>query len=289
MSSGGGGPDPKTLARFLSRVGARPAPDPVRAGTGGVTVAIPNWNHEYVLPRSVGSALRAVRDLRGGGIDAEVLVVDDCSRDGSLALLRQAEALYAADGLRVLGLRRNIGLPAVRNLALREAAFDTVVFLDADNELVPDNLFAFYRSILATRAAAVYGNLLWRQADGGTSVLSNESFQHRMWQANYVDAFAMFDRAQLLDAGGYTDAAELEGREDWECYLHLAAAGRRIVFVPLVFGVYHELGRSMIDELRHTQAAQTEHLGRVFNQLGVRPAMPLNTLHQRFHPDLGYF
>jgi len=35
-----------------------------------------------------------------------VLVVDDSSRDGSLTLLRQMEALHAPDGLRVLALRR---------------------------------------------------------------------------------------------------------------------------------------------------------------------------------------
>ena len=59
----------------------------------GVTIAIPNWNHEVLLPRSVLSALRTVAILREQGVPAEVLVIDDFSRDGSLTLLRQLEAL----------------------------------------------------------------------------------------------------------------------------------------------------------------------------------------------------
>ena len=76
----------------------------------GVTIAIPNWNHEVFLPRSVGSALAAVKELRRHGLGGEVLVVDDQSRDGSLMLLRQLEALHFAEGLRVLALPENGGV-----------------------------------------------------------------------------------------------------------------------------------------------------------------------------------
>ena len=68
----------------------------------GVTIAIPNWNHEILLPRSIASALRAVDLLRNEGVPAEVLVIDDASRDGSQTLLRQLEALYSKAGLRCL-------------------------------------------------------------------------------------------------------------------------------------------------------------------------------------------
>ena len=154
--------------------GSAGAAEVISGGAGGVTVAIPNWNHELMLARSVGSALRAVRLLRSRGVAAEVLVIDDASRDGSPVLLRQLEALYYDDGLRVLALRHNVGLAAVRNTALREAAHRYVVFMDADNELLPDNLHQFYRSIRDTGAAAVYGNLLSRRRDSGhVAVLSN--------------------------------------------------------------------------------------------------------------------
>ena len=40
----------------------------------GVTIAIPNWNHEHLLPRAVSSGLAAVRALGAEGVAAEVLL-----------------------------------------------------------------------------------------------------------------------------------------------------------------------------------------------------------------------
>jgi succinoglycan biosynthesis protein ExoO len=260
---------------------------PHRCAPAGVSIAIPNWNHELVLPRSVGSALAAIGRLRSGGIPAEVMVIDDASRDGSPTLLRQLEALHCNDGFRALLLARNVGLGAVRNIALAQANFRYVLFLDADNELVAENLLHFYRSITQTEACVVYGDLLSLRNDSGlVAVISNESFQDKMFRHNYVDAFALVDREQLLDAGGYDST--LPGREDWELYLHLATSGRRIVFVPLVMGIYHDLPTSMIKESRGREAEQSARCRRIFNQLGVRDRIPMNTRHLRYHPDVGY-
>lgn len=254
----------------------------------GVTIAVPNWNHEYVLPRAIDSALRAAGSLRRRGVAAEVLVLDDASRDGSLPLLRQLEALHYADGLRVLALARNRGLAAVRNRLLAEAAHPYVAFMDADNELVPDNLLHFARAMAQTGAAAVYGNLVRWGSGGQATMISSESFQDRILTENYIDAFALFDRTQMLDAGGYSTCEHVRAREDWEMYLHLAAAGRRIVFVPLVFGVYHELSDSMIQEANDSHPAQKAYVRRAFDQLRIRASLPMNTRHLRYHPDLGY-
>lgn len=267
--------------------GALRAEGAVRCGPRGVTIAIPNWNHEFVLPRSVASALEAADALRARGVPAEVLVIDDASRDGSLVLLRQLEALYYDRGLRVLALRANGGLASARNLALLQATYRYVLFMDADNEVVPENLHHFFRAIEQTTAAAVYGNLMSHRRDSGlVAVISNESFQDKMFRHNYVDAFALFDRVQLHDAGGYDQS--LRTREDWELYLHLAASGRRIVFVPLVLGVYHDLPSSMIKETLASEAEQTARFRRVYDQLGVRDRVALNTRHLRYHPDVGY-
>ena len=198
----------------------------------GVTIAIPNWNHEILLPRSIASALRAMDLLRSEGVPAEVLVIDDFSRDGSQTLLRQLEALYYKDGFRCLTFGANAGLAASRNQTLNHARYRYLAFLDADNELIPENLPLFVKTLEQTRAAVAYGNLLIRTptADHAHFATSNESIQKRLFQGNYVDAFSVWDRFQLLDVGGY-DASYHFG-EDYEMWLHLATNGRRIVFVP---------------------------------------------------------
>lgn len=254
----------------------------------GVTVTIPNWNHELLLPRAIRSAVDAVQALRGEGGDGEVLVIDDQSRDGSLTLLRQLEALHHGDGLRVLALAKNGGIAAARNTALASARYRHVVFLDADNELIPENLPCLWKSLCATEAAAAYGTLIVRpvSAAGGFHVLSNESFQERMYEEPYVDALAMFDRAQLVDLGGYSPA--FASSADFEEWLHLASNGRRIVFVPVVFAFYYLLPQSMNSDI--TKALQeNDRIYRIFNQLKARKHLgTAATRHLRFHPAVGY-
>ncbi len=135
----------------------------------------------------------------------------------------------------------------------------------------------------------VYGNLIWRDEQiNAQPLVSNESFQFRIFAENYIDAFALVDRIQLLDAGGYLAQDEVHAREDWELYLHLAAVGRRITFVPLVFGNYYSLPNSMIKDASSNYEAQQRYIRRVFDQLGIRNWLLANTDRLRYHPDLGY-
>lgn len=266
-----------------------PIANPSGALPDGVTIAIPNWNHEYFLPRSLASALRAVEQLATQGVAAEVLVIDDCSRDGSLPLLRQLEALLFTAGLRVLALAQNGGLGAARNLALQCARYRYIVWLDADNELLPENTFQFYRAIRDTEAALVYGNLLCLDtAHEARRLLSNESVRDRLFEANHIDACALADRAQLLDGGGYQTSQVLHGWDDYELNLHLITQGRKLVFVPLAFALYYQLPHSLIQELNRSADQANERIQRMFNQHGARARLPYNSRHLRYHPDIGY-
>ncbi|MEP7292526.1 MAG: glycosyltransferase family 2 protein [Chloroflexota bacterium] len=255
----------------------------------GVTIVIPNWNHEFVLPRSIRSALQAVRSLREQGVPAEILVIDDGSRDGSHPLLRQLEALYFEQGLQVALLPKNGGVVNLRNIALSLVHYRYIVFMDADNELIPENLHVFYRSIVATEAAVVYGDLIHHHpVSGYINLYSNASFQSHMFNQNYIDTFALYDAAQIADVGGYKQAEAIDGHEDWELFLHLAALGRKLVFVPVVFGIYYELPQSNVKNARDRKPERDLYAQRVFDQFGVRQLQPLRTRHLRYHPDIGY-
>ncbi len=255
----------------------------------GVTIVIPNWNHEIFLARSIQSALRGVEALSEAGVDAEVLVIDDASRDGSLVLLRQLEALHHGRGLRILARRQNGGLAAARNLGIAEARYRHMVFMDADNELVPENLPVVHRAIVETRAAMAYGNLLVRELGQSTAhhALSNTSFQTKIFDygGNYIDAFAMIDRIQVIDAGWLSDACS--AHEDYELWLHLATSGRTLVFVPVTLGYYYVLPNSMIKEDQSINIRANGKARRMFNQINARSLLPLRTCCRRYHPDLG--
>lgn len=96
-----------------------------------VTVIIPCYNAEGFIEIAVRSALDQT-------IPTRVIVVDDCSKDGSFALLQA----LAAKEPRLTAVRQaqNGGPSAARNAALRLVETPWVANLDADDYLLPDRL-----------------------------------------------------------------------------------------------------------------------------------------------------
>src|SRR5579884_1769813 len=232
-----------------------------QTGTGlaldGVTIAIASRNQELLLPRAIDSALQTIELLRNGNISGEVLVIDDGSRDGSPILLRQLEAMYYREGLRVLALTDHGGFASCRNLALVNARYRYVALLDANKELIPENLLTFVRALHETEAAVVYGNVLVRTPTSrcAMNLVSNESVQLKLFHGNYIDAFSVVDRCQLLDLGGFETSNQVQ--EDHEMWVHLAVNGRKIVFVPLAFGYHYVLPGSPTTKV-DDKATETE-------------------------------
>jgi glycosyltransferase involved in cell wall biosynthesis len=253
----------------------------------GVTITIPCWNHEVFLARAIRSAMDAVHALDEVGIPGEILVVDDASRDGSRSLLRQLEARYHGEGLRVLVHPSNTGVATARNTALLKARFRYILFLDADDELIGANLPLFHRAIQDTQCAAVYGSSFVRELghDKAFLMISHESFQNRLFEANYLDKLALFDRPQVIDVGGYN--ADWANWEDWELWGHLASSGRRIIFVPVAMGYYDQIANSKLRMMKNPED-MFARLRRTFNQTGSRDHLPTNSNLLRYHPAVGY-
>jgi glycosyltransferase involved in cell wall biosynthesis len=261
----------------------------------GVTIFVPNWNHRSYLPRSIRSALEAIYRLREAGYSGELLIIDDASRDGSQKFLRTVQLLYEDAPLQTLFLEQNLGLPRLRNLAMRMSRYRHVCMLDADNELVADNLPLFLQSSQETGAALVHGLLLDKREGKMTGVRSDNVASMRLTAGNYIDAFALLDATKVLRAGGYVTDQRLYGYEDWEMMLHLIAEEEEVVFVPVVMGYYHLTPGSMYAETaegmgptpRSAAPEVVSLLRRMFAQTGTREWDVLRVGHI-YHPAVGY-
>ena len=77
----------------------------------GLTIVIPNWNHQPYLP--VRYALQGLKRLEEDGYSGEIIAIDDASRDGSQKLLRSIQMLYGEPTVKTLFLPQNLGLPRV--------------------------------------------------------------------------------------------------------------------------------------------------------------------------------
>jgi len=126
------------------------------------TIVIPAWNAEGFVAEAVQSALRQTEP------DIEVLAVDDCSTDGTAALL---EALARDDPrLRVLRSRINGGPGAACNLGYAQARGEWVTVLDADDLYLPTRIERLVALAEAAGADMIADNLLQQDFDTGTGL-----------------------------------------------------------------------------------------------------------------------
>lgn len=88
----------------------------------------------------------------------EVIVVDDCSTDNTLAILQS----YAAkrENLRVLHQEQNHRQGAARNRGLREAKGQYIMFVDAD-DIVENGVPYAIRQIAQLQVDAMFCNYIW--------------------------------------------------------------------------------------------------------------------------------
>ena len=97
-----------------------------------VSVIVPLYNAKDLVKFTADSVLnQTCRNI-------ELLIVDDCSTDGSLDLCRE---LYGHDErVRIIQQPKNMGPGAARNAGIRSATGDYVTFWDSDDEALPDTL-----------------------------------------------------------------------------------------------------------------------------------------------------
>lgn len=113
-----------------SEVPARRSP----RATPLLSIIIPCYNEEQVIGHTVRRVCAFCDELMG--IDAELIFVDDGSRDRTRELLRACAA--ADDRIRVIGFARNFGHQTAITAGIDAARGDAVVLIDADLQDPPE-------------------------------------------------------------------------------------------------------------------------------------------------------
>ncbi len=114
-----------------------------------LSVVIPVYNEERWI-REVICRVQAV------DIAKEVIIVDDCSKDGTRAILEQIEGEY--DNVRVFYQQVNQGKGAALRRGFQEARGDVVLVQDADLEYDPSEYPRLLQPIIEDKADVVYGS-----------------------------------------------------------------------------------------------------------------------------------
>ncbi len=198
-----------------------------------LSVVIPAYNEE----RFIGTLLERIRavDLAPLGVTAEIIVVDDGSKD------RTVEIAASVPGVRVHRMPVNGGKGQAVRAGIELATGDLLIIQDADLEYDPTDYIPMIRALQEGRGDVVYGSRYLgrgRHANqslaaylGGRSLSLVALVFTGRYLTDTVTAYKLFHRGDLSGLSLETSGFEL----DHEITARLLARGRRIVEVPISY------------------------------------------------------
>lgn len=183
-----------------------------------ISVIVPAWNAEATIHDTIGSVLRQTMP------DFEILVIDDGSTDGTLAVL---------DGISDQRLRRmsfaNAGLAAARNRGIEHSRGEFLSFLDADDLWTPEKLEAQLAALRSRPEAGLAYSWTAFIDDEGRYLFAKEPqhFEGDVYADLLRECFIasgsnVLIRRRCVDSVGSFDA-RFPAVEDWEYWLRVAA------------------------------------------------------------------
>ena len=208
------------------------------------------------------AGLEAIRAAHPAGLEAELLVLDNASDDGSADAVRAwaGGAGELGEGLRLIELDRRTGKAANDSLLLRESRGTYSLLLNEDTELRPGAVEALVSALDARPDAAAAGARLlaadgselacaWRLPGLGSS-LAQALFLHRVLvtqsngsatrEVGWVQSAAMLVRREAAERVGYLDPAFFVYSDETDFCKQLRDAGFEILYVPSARAIHHE-------------------------------------------------
>ena len=112
------------------------------------TIIIPTYNTEKYIPNCIESILNQEYD------NYEIIIVDDCSTDKTLEIIKQ----YESDNIRIFSAPKNSGPGIARNIGIEHAKNEYILFCDSDDYYLENAFEKICKKIEETNSDIVIFN-----------------------------------------------------------------------------------------------------------------------------------
>jgi glycosyltransferase involved in cell wall biosynthesis len=231
------------------------AAQPVSSAAVSISIIIPALNEE----RMIGRCLESLAKLAFSRDRFEVLVVDNGSRDKTLAI---AQSFQDRLNLRILQ-KANVRISALRNLGARAAAGDILAFLDADC-LAPEDWLDRVLELASADGAGVLGAHYLLPDDSSWVGRTWHRYQEapKSGEVSHVPAGDLIMRREdFLKLGGFDES--IQTNEDYELCERARKSGMQVRAFPRI-GVVHLGTAQRIGVFFRKQTWHGTHVIKVF-------------------------
>ncbi len=202
-----------------------------------VSVVIPCYKQAHFVTEAIESVLaQTYRNF-------EIIVVDDGSPDDVRSVVERMIAQHPERKIRLLA-QPNQGLSASRNNAIREAAGEYILPLDADDRLRETFMEACIRKIQSDPKVAIVSTHLQEFGETTRTIDCGKPALEQLAIANQINYCSLFPKYLWNKVGGYKSAMRY-GFEDWDFWISCLQAGAQIAVVPEHLFLYRKRGDSM--------------------------------------------
>jgi O-antigen biosynthesis protein len=199
-----------------------------------VTIVITSYNYGKYVADAISSALaQTYRNI-------EVLVLDNASTDNSLEVIRS----FSDERLRVIARTENVGIQRNHNDAILEARGDYVVFLSADDMLMPTlvedvldyrrvhpDIDIVYASVcIVNKDLTIAEYFDHQQFDAADSYMGRNEFANLLTRDSCMYLPTVLFPREIFNELGLLDET-LTVILDYEYDIRMASAGKRFGFI----------------------------------------------------------
>ena len=162
-----------------------------------VSIIVTNFNYGKYISRCLRSCLSQKN------VKFEVIVVDDCSTDNSMEILKSFK-----NDIRIYQTDKNSGVAVASNIGIRNAKGQFIVRVDSD-DYVSENMCFFLKTYLQSNKDAFCVSCDYNIVD------DHEQFIERKYASkDNVSCGIMYRRDLLIELGGYN--SDMRHREEEE-------------------------------------------------------------------------
>lgn len=199
-----------------------------------LSVVIPAYNEEATIKELIELVKKV--DLEKHGVEKEILVIDDGSKDQTIEIVKRIP------GVKLIVHKKNGGKGAAVKTGIRHSTGDIIIIQDADLEYDPEDYYECIKPIMDGRTKVVYGSRFLRKGKKHKSAYNTAYMGGRfltilanlLYNANITDEATCY---KTFDAN-FVKSIRINGNKfEWEPEIlaKVRKRGIKIIEVPISY------------------------------------------------------